>query len=140
MESEDWRSLSADLKPGQPYPEGWYAVAMSSEVPADRAVGRPFLDSRIVLYRKANGEPVVLSARCPHMGADLAIGEVLDDEIRPQIHRQCDPFIGKRHLPLTVEFQPAQMQLMAHRLLVRLLNQPRPHLPMHLNRRSIDLA
>ena len=86
MESEDWRSLSADLKPGQPYPEGWYAVAMSSEVPADRAVGRPFLDSRIVLYRKANGEPVVLSARCPHMGADLAIGEVLDDEIRCAYH------------------------------------------------------
>lgn len=86
MGSEDWRSLSADLKPGQLHYEGWYAAALASEVPADRAIGRPFLDSRIVLYRKASGEPVVLAARCPHMGADLAVGEVQGDEIRCAYH------------------------------------------------------
>lgn len=84
--SDDWRQLTADLTLDQPYYAGWYAVAMSSEVPADRPIGRPFLSGRIVLYRDTAGAPVVLAARCPHMGADLAVGEVVGDEIRCTYH------------------------------------------------------
>jgi hypothetical protein len=62
----------------------------------------------------------------------------LDDEVRPQIHRERDPFVNERHLPLPGEAQAAQMQLMTHRLLIRLLDQPRPDFPMHLDRRPDD--
>ena len=79
--------------PGPPggcrQPEGWYAVALSSEVPASGPVGTDFLGGRVVVYRKASGEPVVMTARCPHMGADLALGDVVDDTIRCTYHHFC---------------------------------------------------
>ena len=86
MQREDWRSLSADLKPDQPHYVGWYAVATSSEVPSDGPIGRPFLNGRVAVYRRASGEPVVLTSRCPHMGADLAVGEVVGDDLRCAYH------------------------------------------------------
>ena len=37
----------------------------------------------------ASGEPVVLTARCPHMGADLALGDIVEDQIRCTYHHFC---------------------------------------------------
>ncbi len=81
MSSGDWQSLDAVVRPERPQPEGWYAVALTAEVPADRPLGVPFLGGRLVVYRDARGSLVALDARCPHMGADLAIGEVVGDDV-----------------------------------------------------------
>lgn len=87
--SESWRQLDAIVRPEDPQPEGWYAVALSEEVSADKPYGCEFLSGRVVVYRRASGEPVVLSARCPHMGADLALGDVRGDDIRCTYHHFC---------------------------------------------------
>lgn len=84
-----WQTLDACLRPDDPQPEGWYAVALSAEVPRGTPVGADFLGDRVVVYRKADGEPVVLTARCPHMGADLALGDVEGDDIRCTYHHFC---------------------------------------------------
>ena len=86
MSDTSWRSLSADLEPGQAHHQGWYAVALSSDVPTDEPYGTQFLDERVVVYRDASGSPVVLGARCPHMGADLAVGDVVGDDLRCAYH------------------------------------------------------
>ena len=89
MSGENWRELSADIQPDQAHYQGWYAVALSIEVEADQPVGRDFLGGRVVVYRRSSGDPVVLTARCPHMGADLALGDIVDDDLRCSYHHFC---------------------------------------------------
>ena len=86
---ESWRSLDAVVRPEDPQYEGWYAVALAEEVSADQPYGCDFLGGRVVVYRRKSGEPVVMTARCPHMGADLALGDIVEDEIRCTYHHFC---------------------------------------------------
>jgi phenylpropionate dioxygenase-like ring-hydroxylating dioxygenase large terminal subunit len=69
--------------------QNWFAVALSDEVAAGAVVGAPFAGGRLAVYRRADGTLVALSARCAHMGADLAAGEVIDDELRCMFHHFC---------------------------------------------------
>lgn len=87
--AEDWHGLGAGLRREDAQPEGWYVVALAEEISADRPHGFDFLGGRVVVYRRADGEPVVMTARCPHMGADLALGDVVDDAIRCTYHHFC---------------------------------------------------
>ncbi len=84
-----WQTLDAVIRPGDPQPEGWYAVALSEEIREGKPFGCDFLGGRVVVYRRASGEPVVTTARCPHMGADLALGDVVGDDIRCTYHHFC---------------------------------------------------
>ncbi|MCA9531734.1 MAG: Rieske (2Fe-2S) protein [Myxococcales bacterium] len=57
-----------------PFARGWYLVAWSAELePRDvvplRCLGRDF-----VLFRREGGEPALLDAHCPHLGAHLGHG------------------------------------------------------------------
>ena len=83
-------SSAAELRveadtPEDEYHQSWYAVALSEEV-AETPVGKPFLGGRVVVYRDEAGDPVVLGAYCPHLGADLSIGEVVGSEIQCAFH------------------------------------------------------
>ena len=69
--------------------QNWYAVALAQEIDDGRVVGADLFDGRVVVYRTAAGTPVVLSSRCPHMGADLALGDVVGDDIRCTFHHFC---------------------------------------------------
>jgi phenylpropionate dioxygenase-like ring-hydroxylating dioxygenase large terminal subunit len=89
MNVEGWKSLSAEIHRGQHHHETWYAVALSSEVEPGRVIGREFLNGRVAVYRQRSGAPVVLTARCPHMGADLALGDVVGDDLRCTYHHFC---------------------------------------------------
>jgi len=89
MNGDGWKELSAEIVPGQRHHETWYAVALSSEVEAGRVIGREFLNGRVAVYRRPSGAPVVLTARCPHMGADLALGQVVGDDLRCTYHHFC---------------------------------------------------
>lgn len=68
------------------FTESWFPVCLSKEVPKGKVVGRPFLDGRIVIYRPDDGIPRVFSAYCPHVGADLGAGKVVDDRIQCPFH------------------------------------------------------
>ena len=78
--------MDAQLRPGQAHHQSWYAVALSSEVPRGTPIGKDFLGTRVAVYRRASGEPVVLTSRCPHMGADLSLGDVVGDDLRCPYH------------------------------------------------------
>lgn len=69
-----------------PYPEGWYALARSSELGPDPlrvdALGRSF-----VVFRGESGEAHVLDSTCPHQGADLSLGRVRGECIECPFHR-----------------------------------------------------
>jgi phenylpropionate dioxygenase-like ring-hydroxylating dioxygenase large terminal subunit len=78
-------ALDGQPGPGKSHPQCWYALALADEV-RERPLGVDFLNGRVAVYRRVSGEPVVLTARCPHMGADLSRGEVTGDELRCMFH------------------------------------------------------
>jgi nitrite reductase/ring-hydroxylating ferredoxin subunit len=66
-------------------PAAWYLFGPSRLLrhgPHSRAM----LSRRFVAYRKSNGQPVVLDARCAHLGADLGGGGIEGDSIRCPFH------------------------------------------------------
>jgi phenylpropionate dioxygenase-like ring-hydroxylating dioxygenase large terminal subunit len=68
------------------FTQSWFAMALSRELVAGQVIGRDFLDGRIVLFRGKNGRAVAMSAYCPHVGADLSVGEVIGDNLRCAFH------------------------------------------------------
>ena len=68
------------------YHQSWFPVALASEVVPGRPVGRDVLGTRVVIYRDAEGRAVVQGAYCPHLGADLSVGEVIGGQIRCAYH------------------------------------------------------
>lgn len=68
------------------FTQSWFPVCLSSELAAGKILGTTFLDGRVVAYRGESGVAQVLSAYCPHLGADLVAGTVVGDNIRCAFH------------------------------------------------------
>ena len=64
----------------------WYPVCLARDLAAGKLIGRDFLGTRVVAYRDAAGKPVVQSAWCPHLGADLSVGQIVDGRLRCAYH------------------------------------------------------
>jgi nitrite reductase/ring-hydroxylating ferredoxin subunit len=71
-------------------PVGWFVVALSSELPPRGVLPLRYFGKHLVLFRAESGEPYVLSAFCPHLGAHLGHGGVVSGEsIRCPFHGWC---------------------------------------------------
>jgi len=69
------------------FSQSWFPIALSTEVGVGQIVGRDFLDGRVVIYRGEDGVARVQSAYCPHIGADLAVGRVIENRIQCAFHQ-----------------------------------------------------
>lgn len=69
------------------FSQSWFPIALSSEVPAGTIIGRDFLDGRVVIYRGVDGVARIQSAYCPHIGADLSVGTVVENRVQCAFHR-----------------------------------------------------
>lgn len=70
-----------------PFPNGWFAVGFSRELPAGGVLARRLAGQDLVLFRTASGQPCMLDAYCPHLGAHLAHGGTVEGEtIRCPFH------------------------------------------------------
>ena len=68
-------------------PNGWFAVAWSSDVTAGEVERIRYFDEELVLFRTRQGKARVLSAYCPHLGAHFGYGgEVEGGTIRCPFH------------------------------------------------------
>lgn len=89
IKESSYKSMSGELQDGQSHHQNWYVVAFADEVKPGKVVGKGFLNTRVAIYRKDSGEPVVMTARCPHMGADLSLGDVVENNLRCSFHHFC---------------------------------------------------
>jgi len=64
----------------------WYAVLSSSELPADRPVGRRRFGEDLVFWRNGAGEVAAALDRCPHRRAKLSGGRVKDGCVQCPFH------------------------------------------------------
>lgn len=92
-------SESKLAKPHLPQPAGhhrcWYPVALARNLVPGAVLGRDFLGTRVVAYRDESGKPVVQSAWCPHLGADLSVGQIVDGRLRCAYHHWSFDTAGK---------------------------------------------
>ncbi|PKL79141.1 MAG: aromatic ring-hydroxylating dioxygenase subunit alpha [Candidatus Melainabacteria bacterium HGW-Melainabacteria-1] len=64
----------------------WYVVCRSSELKADKPLGRELLGEWIVLFRDQSGSPVAFQDRCPHRNYRLSHGTVRDGRLQCPYH------------------------------------------------------
>ena len=67
------------------HPVGWYLFGHAREL-ARGPVTRTFLGRLLVAYRTQSGRPVVMDARCSHLGSDLGLGKIVGDAIECPFH------------------------------------------------------
>ena len=82
--TETLTELSNDPMAG--FHQSWFPIALASELDTGAVIGRDFLGTRVILYRDPAGKALVQSAYCPHLGADLSVGQVVDGQIRCAYH------------------------------------------------------
>jgi phenylpropionate dioxygenase-like ring-hydroxylating dioxygenase large terminal subunit len=69
------------------YPNGWFQVAYSEELPKGGVMPLRYFGKDLVLFRTETGEAKVLDAFCPHLGAHLGHGgKVNGQSIRCPFH------------------------------------------------------
>ncbi len=60
--------------PFPPYPDGWFQVGYSGDVPVGSVVPLKYFGQDLVMFRGEDGVVHVLDAHCPHLGAHLGHG------------------------------------------------------------------
>lgn len=68
------------------FTQTWWPLCRSSDVAPGQVLGRNFLDGRVAVYRSEDGVANVVSAYCPHNGADLSVGKVAGDQLVCAFH------------------------------------------------------
>jgi len=64
----------------------WYPVALSEDVGRDKPVAIKCLGEELVVWRDEHGLPAVLFGRCPHRGARLSVGRILEGQLQCAFH------------------------------------------------------
>jgi nitrite reductase/ring-hydroxylating ferredoxin subunit len=69
------------------YPNGWFAVAWSSDLREGEVKRARYFDQELVVFRTRTGAAHVLDAYCPHLGAHIAEGgRVVGETVRCPFH------------------------------------------------------
>lgn len=72
--------------PEKPFENQWYVIALAEEVRAGRKIPVTLYGQELAVWRHKNGDLSAIDARCPHMGASLAVGRVVDDAVECPYH------------------------------------------------------
>jgi phenylpropionate dioxygenase-like ring-hydroxylating dioxygenase large terminal subunit len=86
MGSNATRGTAFEPQGERGFDQCWYPLALAAEVPVGQVVGREFLSGKVAVFRTSDGQPHVVSAYCRHLGADLSIGKMVDDQLRCPFH------------------------------------------------------
>jgi phenylpropionate dioxygenase-like ring-hydroxylating dioxygenase large terminal subunit len=68
------------------YPESWYAMMPSKTLKPGEIHPMDILGKKLLLYRTTHGQPMLRSRFCPHMGASLEGGFMIEDRIVCPFH------------------------------------------------------
>ncbi len=64
----------------------WYIIAESKEVTADKILKIRRFGIDLILWRNKEGDVLAIESKCPHRGADLSYGKIVDDCVQCPYH------------------------------------------------------
>src|SRR3546814_16737742 len=67
---------------GGVFTQSWFPICLSSAATSHFVRGFDFLDGRVIVFRDEHGLAHVTSAYCPHLGADLAEGDMIEGQVQ----------------------------------------------------------
>ena len=70
----------------KPFENQWFVVALAEEIRRGKQRAVKLFDQDIVVWRRSDDSLAAIDARCPHMGASLAVGRVVDDAVECPYH------------------------------------------------------
>ena len=123
-DAEGRRGLSTEV--GRRFVAGWFLDEVVDDAgdAIDEALDVEVDDEAQTLVRKAQvgAEFRFVDEGDLLFGFEVEDDAVLDEQIEPQICGQAHAFVADRHSLLTLEKQPTQMQFVAQRFFIRLLD------------------
>ncbi len=66
--------------------QSWHFAVLSRELAPGRIVTRDMFGRKLAIYRGEGGTVHAVQSRCPHLGANLGVGQVVGDNIRCAFH------------------------------------------------------
>lgn len=102
---------SAYRFPFPAFPNGWFAVAFADELAPGSVLSRHRLGRDLVIWRGQGAEVAVADAYCPHLGAHLGGGCVVDDELQCPFHHWRYDMAGKCTFALRAQRIPPRAHL-----------------------------
>lgn len=94
--------------------KGWYVACASREITRGKVKSLDICGQKIVLFRGEDGQVRALDAYCPHLGTDLAIGQVDGNLIRCFFHHWSFDGKGKCQDIPCHSVMPAKAKLQAY--------------------------
>jgi len=92
---------------GPGYHQSWFPVCLAREIDGETLAGVEMLGTRVIVHRAAAGKAVVQSAWCPHLGADLSQGRLIDGSVQcPYHHWRFDAAGACTHIPTGDKIPP----------------------------------
>ncbi|MFI5296610.1 MAG: Rieske 2Fe-2S domain-containing protein [Polyangiales bacterium] len=99
--------MSSTPEPFAGYPKGWFVACFSHELAPLAAVPMRYFGRDLVAYRGEDGQPNILDAHCPHLGAHLGFGGKVEGNcVRCPFHAwrfnaegQCDDVPYSMRIP-----------------------------------------
>lgn len=91
----------------------WWPLMPSKQLKVKQVKSIQLPDRRLVIYRAEDGQVVAMNGVCPHMGANLAHGKVIDKNIRCAFHHLTfapDGGCLDRHCSLATKTYPVTEQ------------------------------
>ena len=67
-------------------PYQWYAILESTEIKQGKITGVTRMGEKLAAWRSANGDLTVMADKCPHRGASLSLGKVVQDCLQCPFH------------------------------------------------------
>ncbi|WP_222829198.1 Rieske 2Fe-2S domain-containing protein [Segniliparus rotundus] len=80
------RDAQADTYPMPFVPFGWYAVLRSKELPRNKLASLHYFGKALIAFRGPDGKATVRDAYCPHYGAHLGGGKLVDGTVECPFH------------------------------------------------------
>lgn len=116
------------------HPASWYLFCHAGEI-REKPFSKPFLGRRLVSYRTAEGQAVVLDGRCSHLGTDLGLGQVVGNAIQcPFHHWEYAPDGRCTRIPAQSDIPPFARQVcfptVERHGFVFIFNGPKPLFPL----------
>jgi nitrite reductase/ring-hydroxylating ferredoxin subunit len=69
------------------FPQSWYFVCTSKSLARGKVLAVRLCERSLVIFRTASGPVGALAARCPHLGSNLTLGQVVGDSVECPYHR-----------------------------------------------------